>query len=273
IDRIFKFFFLSLGKLYTVVAPCQWINLFNTFHMKPIGALEKRTKCCLCCKSNKVVLQCLLERSAYVCGEALRLKANIKNQNEKDIRLKVRLLQNVHYSVERGMLGVQNQKDVQHSVLEYIGEPIRTGCESQWDSADGLVLPVMPPTLIGNCRLLQIYYLLKVCVDLGKGDEDLNITFPITIATVPFRIPNCNKTPQIFYSVACDHVEGGRYIGPEFLLGGHVYDGSQTEQIVLYRPVYVSVRHPNCNSTSVAVTTATSSTTTTTTALLFIRSD
>jgi len=37
-------------------------------------------------------------------------------------------------------------------------------------------------------------------VDLGKGDEDLNITFPITIATVPFRIPNCNKTPQIFYS-------------------------------------------------------------------------
>lgn len=75
--------------------------------------------------------------------------------------------QNVHYSVERGMLGVQNQKEVQHSVLEYIGEPIRTGCESQWDSADGLVLPVMPPTLIGNCRLLQIYYLLKVTNDDG----------------------------------------------------------------------------------------------------------
>lgn len=70
--------------------------------------------------------------------------------------------QNVHYSVERGMLGVQNQKEVQHLVLEYIGEPIQTGCESQWDSADGLVLPVMPPTLIGNCRLLQIYYVLKV---------------------------------------------------------------------------------------------------------------
>lgn len=60
------------------------------------------------------------------------------------------------------MLGVQNQKDVQHSVLEYVGEPIQTGCESQWDSADGLVLPVMPPTLVGNCRLLQICYALKV---------------------------------------------------------------------------------------------------------------
>ncbi|KAL5235738.1 hypothetical protein ACI65C_003148 [Semiaphis heraclei] len=56
--------------------------------------------------------------------------------------------------------------------------------------------------------------------------------------------------------VACDHVEGGRYIGPEFLLGGHVYDGSQTEQIVLYRPVYVSVRKPNRNSTSAAAAAA-----------------
>jgi hypothetical protein len=73
-----------------------------------------------------------------------------------------RYFQNVHYSVDRGMLGVQNQKDVQHLVLEYIGESIRTGSESQWDSADGLVLPVMPPTLIGSCRLLQINYVLKV---------------------------------------------------------------------------------------------------------------
>lgn len=54
--------------------------------------------------------------------------------------------------------------------------------------------------------------------------------------------------------VACDHVEGGKYIGPEFLLGGHVYDGSQTEQIVLYRPVYVSVRQPDSPTAEDATT-------------------
>lgn len=46
----------------------------------------------------------------------------------------------------------------------------------------------------------------------------------------------------IFTEVACDHAEGGMYIGPEFQLG-QVYDGSAEngDSIVLYRPVYLSV--------------------------------
>lgn len=41
-----------------------------------------------------------------------------------------------------------------------------------------------------------------------------------------------------------EHVEGGSYIGPEFLLG-QVYDGTDhiTTQppLILYRPVYVCI--------------------------------
>lgn len=48
--------------------------------------------------------------------------------------------------------------------------------------------------------------------------------------------------------MACDHVEGGMYIGPEFLLG-QVYDGSNAQEVretvVLYRPVYVCVTRNN----------------------------
>lgn len=42
--------------------------------------------------------------------------------------------------------------------------------------------------------------------------------------------------------VAAEHVEGGSYIGPEFLLG-QVYDGSDFAQLpmILYRPVYSCV--------------------------------
>ena len=47
----------------------------------------------------------------------------------------------------------------------------------------------------------------------------------------------CDEEP------ACEHVEGGRYVGPEFQLG-QVYDGGlagDTTDVVLYRPVYVCV--------------------------------
>lgn len=47
----------------------------------------------------------------------------------------------------------------------------------------------------------------------------------------------------MFSEPACEHVEGGRYVGPEFQLG-QVYDGGPTTSetdVVLYRPVYVCV--------------------------------
>lgn len=52
--------------------------------------------------------------------------------------------------------------------------------------------------------------------------------------------------------MCCDHVEGGMYIGPEFLLG-QVYDGTgcveEGETVVLYRPVYVCVKNKTSSKT------------------------
>ncbi|XP_052131939.1 uncharacterized protein LOC127751836 [Frankliniella occidentalis] len=139
------------------------------------------------------------------------------------------------------MLGVT--KELQHLVLEYRGEEVGPHTHRTWDSGGTLRLPVMPPSLVGVCRLLQIYYVLKVNLEFERSGDDLQMHFPLTIATVPFRIPNSPQQPNIQYEVASEHVEGGTYIGPEFLLG-QVYDGSTSlpqETVVLYRPVYVSV--------------------------------
>lgn len=82
---------------------------------------------------------------------------------------------------------------------------------------------------------------------MEKSGEDLHMSFPVTIATCPFRIPNSPQQPVISYEPCCDHAEGGTYIGPEFQLG-QVYDGTlgtdMGETVVLYRPVYVCVKHP-----------------------------
>jgi hypothetical protein len=54
---------------------------------------DKRTTCCLCCEKGPVALRTQLERSAYVCGESIKLRASIDNQGEEEVRLKVKLIQ------------------------------------------------------------------------------------------------------------------------------------------------------------------------------------
>ncbi|KAJ1371052.1 hypothetical protein KIN20_032922 [Parelaphostrongylus tenuis] len=106
-------------------------------------------------------------------------------------------------------------------------------------------LPVVPPTLVGVCRLLQIYYILRICLTDDKGSECLHLEFPFTVATVPYRIPTAPQPPLMDYDYCVNHVEGGKYVSPEFRLG-QVYDGegdeeNREEEVILYRPVYAKL--------------------------------
>ncbi|KXJ73470.1 hypothetical protein RP20_CCG015794 [Aedes albopictus] len=138
---------------------------------------------------------CSLDRTAFCCGETLKLKSIIDNQGEDSVKLKVRLLQFCEFFVERGVLGVT--KEVQHLVLEYKGELVPS--RDHQDTCASLRIPTVPTTLMGVCRLVQIYYMLTACLEFEKSGDDLHINFPITIGTVPFRIPNSNLQPHIGY--------------------------------------------------------------------------
>ena len=61
------------------------------------------------------------------------------------------------FFIERGL-----NKESTHTVLEYRGDIITPQTISKYDSSQSLVVPVMPPTLKDVCRLLHIYYVLKV---------------------------------------------------------------------------------------------------------------
>ncbi|XP_044762942.1 arrestin domain-containing protein 3-like [Coccinella septempunctata] len=226
-------------KYFTVIGP--HIDCMEEQYLKPVVLEDRKSTCCWCCKKGTLMLRGVLERSAYVCKESIKLKATIDNQSENEVRLVVRLEQCCEFFIDRGVLGVS--KDSKYLVFEYRGSNVKPHTRSKWDSANSLVLPPMPTTLVGICRLVQIYYILTVSLSSDKEPDLVQIQFPITIGTVPFRIPNSNQTPTIKYEHACSHVEGGRYIGPEFLLG-QVYDGNEhhlREPVVLYKPLYVTV--------------------------------
>ena len=92
--------------------------------------------------------------------------------------------------------------EIQHVVMDYHGEFINTNSRQNWESSNSFVLPVMPTTLSNVCRLLQIHYILKVGLENEKGYEIVHMQFPITVATVPFRIPNSANSPTLKYGAS-----------------------------------------------------------------------
>lgn len=66
----------------------------------------------------------------------------------------------MEYTIHRGVLGAS--KELHHVVLEYRGDAVQSGMRSKFDSSQSLVLPAMPTTLVGVCRLINIYYSLHV---------------------------------------------------------------------------------------------------------------
>ena len=143
-------------------------------------------------------MEAILERSAYCCGEKVKLGGWVENNSNDPAYFIVRMFQNVDYIVTKGVLAAT--KSVEHKVLEYISEPIQPKTKVDFsDCSDKLELPVLPPTLVNVCRCIEITYSLKVTISRKKVDSaDIEVDFPFTVATVPYRTPS-KPMPQITY--------------------------------------------------------------------------
>ncbi|XP_055332989.1 arrestin domain-containing protein 4-like isoform X2 [Paramacrobiotus metropolitanus] len=151
-------------KYFTLVGPT--IDCNEDKYMTPVIAQDIKVLCCLCCRKGPISLHCTLPRTAYCSGERLEFQAELNNQSNEAAQLRLQLYQYVEYFIDRGPLGVS--KDVCHMVMQVFGSEVEP--DSNWKSSldsepekdkSKWIIPVVPPTLIGVCRLIQIYYVLK----------------------------------------------------------------------------------------------------------------
>ncbi|CAL1542949.1 unnamed protein product, partial [Lymnaea stagnalis] len=145
-----------------------------------------------------LLLRATLERTSYVCGEQIVLKADVQNGSDSEVWVLCKVIQYVEFFINKGVLGLS--KEVRHTVFEAESEKVPPHDSSRLDELmPKLVLPIMPPTMVEVCGLVQIYYTLKLYLETSKGKGDAaEISLPITIATVPFRAPN-GPMPEIHY--------------------------------------------------------------------------
>ncbi|CAC5396249.1 unnamed protein product [Mytilus coruscus] len=237
-------------KYFTIVGP--HIDCMEEKYLTPTRGSDKRNSCCLCCNRGPVSLQAELERSAYCCGENLRLKATVQNGSSQEVWLFCKLVQIVDFFINKGVLGLS--KSASHRVWEYKGENVCPDHSEKFDNLHCLLqVPIMPPTIMLEvCSVIQISYELQVCLIMADKGQVLELDFPITVATAPYRVTNA-PFPILQYDHAITSVEGGMYVSSEFQLG-QVYIGEGEEpddEVILYRPVYVCVPHEKIMVTNI----------------------
>lgn len=237
-------------KYFTIVGP--HIDCMDDKYLTPTRASDKRNSCCLCCNRGPVSLQAELERSAYCCGENIRLKTMIQNGSAQNVWLFCKLVQHVDFFINKGVLGLS--KSVSHRVWEFKGDDVCPDHSEKFDNLHTILqVPIMPPTIhLEVCSVIQISYELQICLIMEDKGQVLELDFPITVATAPYRVTNA-PFPILQYDHAVTNVEGGMYVSSEFQLG-QVYIGEGEEpddEVILYRPVYVCVPHEKIMVTNI----------------------
>ncbi|VDN60439.1 unnamed protein product [Dracunculus medinensis] len=236
-------------KYFTIIGPI--IDCMESKYLKPLVAQDRKTVCCCWCRRGVLALRFKLERTAYMCGENIRAQALIENYQNSTVCINMKLIQHVEYFIDRGAIG--ENKSIDCTVFEYRSASVLPHSQGKYDSAleQPLYIPTVPSTLVGVCRLIQIFYIYKVCLEDEKGNESLQMEFPLTIGTLPY---NDVKSSRHFidYDYCSSHVEGGRYVSPEFRLG-QVYDGrtldeGNADDLILYRPVYSKIAYNHHSS-------------------------
>lgn len=90
-------------KYFTIIGP--HIDSMEEKYLSPLSAQDRKVNCCWCCQRGALALRIILERTAYVCGENIRVRAQIENRQSTAQSLVIRLVQHVEVFVEKGLLG------------------------------------------------------------------------------------------------------------------------------------------------------------------------
>ncbi|EFO23210.2 hypothetical protein LOAG_05274 [Loa loa] len=216
-------------KYFTIIGPST--DCMDEKYCCALLGQNKEVRWHGCCRRGALALRVIMDRTAYLCGENVRILAHVENRQNGIVWIVMRLTQHVEYFVEKN---AGENKQIDCVVLESKTLPVQPYTQGKFDTAQlqSFVLPVVPPTL--------------ACVEDEKGNQTLQMEFPLTIATLSFRKTTIS-TPVLDYDICCPHVEGGRYISPKFQIG-RMHDEqdidmeqSVDDHVVLYRPLYVCI--------------------------------
>lgn len=76
----------------------QWLFWWDLkicfyFSKTPVSCRDQSKRCCLCCMVGPISMEATLDRSAYCCGENIKMKCYVENGSDQNVWIICRLIQ------------------------------------------------------------------------------------------------------------------------------------------------------------------------------------
>ncbi|XP_054661586.1 arrestin domain-containing protein 2 isoform X1 [Grus americana] len=183
----------KVKKEFTVIEP---IDINTPALLAPqAGAKEKLARAWYC-NRGQVSVTAKIDRKGYTPGEVIPIFAEIDNCTSRAVVPKAAIIQTQTF-IARG-----TKKQKKSVVTSIVGDSIAAGKREVWHGR-ALKIPPVGPSIL-QCRIIQVEYSLKVCVDI-PGTSKLLLELPLVIGTIPLH-PFGSRTSSISsqYSVNLD---------------------------------------------------------------------
>ncbi|XP_065515043.1 arrestin domain-containing protein 2 isoform X2 [Lathamus discolor] len=183
----------KVKKEFTVIEP---IDINTPVLLAPqAGAKEKLARAWYC-NRGQVSVTAKIDRKGYTPGEVIPIFAEIDNCTNRVVVPKAAIIQTQTF-IARG-----TKKQKKSVVTSIVGDSIAAGKREVWHGR-ALKIPPVGPSIL-QCRIIQVEYSLKVCVDI-PGTSKLLLELPLVIGTIPLH-PFGSRTSSVSsqYSVNLD---------------------------------------------------------------------
>ncbi|NWQ83805.1 ARRD2 protein, partial [Columbina picui] len=174
----------KVKKEFTVIEP---IDINTPALLAPqAGAKEKLARAWYC-NRGQVSVTAKIDRKGYTPGEVIPIFAEIDNCTSRAVVPKAAIIQTQTF-IARG-----TKKQKKSVVTSMVGDSIAAGKREVWHGR-ALKIPPVGPSIL-QCRVIQVEYSLKVCVDI-PGTSKLLLELPLVIGTIPLH-PFGSRTSSV----------------------------------------------------------------------------
>uniref|UniRef100_A0A8C7EES9 Arrestin domain containing 2 n=1 Tax=Nothoprocta perdicaria TaxID=30464 RepID=A0A8C7EES9_NOTPE len=169
-------------KEFTVIEPVD----INTPALLVSATPEKVARAWYC-NRGQVSVTAKIDRKGYTPGEVIPIFAEIDNGTSRAVVPKAAIIQTQTFVAR----GTKKQKKL--VVTSIVGDSVAAGKRDVWHGR-ALKIPPVGPSIL-HCRIIQVEYSLKVCVDI-PGSSKLILELPLVIGTIPLH-PFGSRTSSV----------------------------------------------------------------------------